>query len=122
MALTGSFSFNGATVTVQRPTVATRVKLWQFRQTITIHGSGSIPRDIADTLCYYLANTVNITGSLGFSVPLAAPSHEQLIAFLEAFADADETLVTAWDSAIYGLKYATNDPDLLPPDEVEKKD
>lgn len=119
--LTASFKFNGATVTVQRPSVMTRVRVWQLRQAITTHGSGNVPRDIADTLCYYLANTAAVDGSLGFTVPLGNPTPDELTVFLEAFAAADESLVNLWDSAIYDLKHATNDPALLPPNEVDEK-
>ena len=123
MTLTATFKYNGATVTVQKPTVATRVRVWQLRQAISEHGAGGVPQDIADTLCYYLANTVKVEGSLGFPVPLNSATPDELLAFLKGFAEADETLLTVWDKTLYDLKYATNDPDLLPPAEVgEKKD
>lgn len=118
---TGTFQYNGATITVQKPTVATRVRLWQLRQALSEQGTGNVPQDVADTLCFYLANTVKVEGSLSFPVPLDAPTHDQLIAFLEGFAGEDETLLTQWDNAIYRLKVATNDPDLLPPHEVDQK-
>lgn len=121
MPITAAFKFNGATITVQRPTVASRVRVWQLRQLISINGSGSVPRDVADTLCYYLANTIKVDGSLGFPVPLTDTTHEELAAFLTGFAEADETLVTLWDNTIHDLKHATNDPVLLPPDEVGEK-
>lgn len=120
---TASFTFNGATITVQKPTVAARVRLWQLRQAISEHGSGTVPSDIADTLVYYLVNTVKVEGSLGFPVPVSSPTHADLVSFLQGFAVADEKLITLWDETLYGLKYVTNDPDLLPPDAVgEKKD
>ena len=119
--ITATFKWNGATVEVQKPTVATRVRVWQFRQALTDHGTGSVPRDIADTLCYYLANTVKVDGSLGFPVPLGSATADELIAFLNGFAEADESLINVWDKALYELKYATNDPDLLPPEEVSEK-
>lgn len=118
---TASFKYNGATVTVCKPTVATRVRVWQLRQAISEHGSGGVPRDIADTLTYYLANTVKVEGSLGFPVPLNSATPDELLAFLKGFAEADETLLTVWDKTLYDLKYATNDPDLLPPEEVGEK-
>lgn len=119
--ITATFKYNGATVEVQKPTVATRVRVWQFRQAYSDHGKGSVPRDIADTLCYYLANTVKVDGSLGFPVPLGSATTDELIAFLNGFAEADESLINVWDKALYELKYATNDPDLLPPEEVAEK-
>jgi hypothetical protein len=119
--ITATFKWNGATVEVQKPTVATRVRVWQFRQALTDHGTGSVPRDVADTLCYYLANTVKVEGSLGFPVPLGSATADELLAFINGFADADESLINVWDKALYDLKYATNDPDLLPPEEVSQK-
>lgn len=119
--ITATFKWNGATVEVQKPTVATRVRVWQFRQAYSDHGTGSVPRDIADTLCYYLANTVKVDGSLGFPVPLGSATADELLAFINGFAEADERLVDLWDKAIYSTKVATNDPDLLPPEEVAEK-
>ena len=121
MTLTATFKFKGATVTVCKPTVATRVRLWQIRQAVSEHGAEGIPQNLADTLCYYLVNTVKVDGSLGFPVPLSAPTSDELQAFLIGFAEADESLVTLWDNAIFSLKNATNDPDLLPPHEVDEK-
>lgn len=120
-AFTASFKFNGATVTVCKPTVATRVRLWQLRQAISEHGAGAVPSDIAFTLVYYLANTVAVDGSLGFPVPISSPTHADLVAFLQGFAAADEKLVDLWDDTLYNAKVATNDPDLLPPDAVDEK-
>ena len=121
--ITGSFQYNGATVTVQKPSVMTRIRIWQLRQSLAERGAGDVPLDIADSQCFYLAHTVKVDGELGFPVPIETPTHEALVAFVEGFAVADEGLVTAWDNAIYGLKAATNDGDLLPPSEViEKKD
>lgn len=121
MTLTATFKFNGATVEVQKPNVATRVRVWQLRQAIGENGMGGVPKDVADTLCYYLANTVKVDGSLGFPVPLNGVTPDELLAFLQGFAGSNEKLVMAWDQAIYDLTYATNDPDLLPPNEVGEK-
>lgn len=121
MVQTAAFNYKNARVTVQKPTVASRVKMWQFRQIISTHGSGGVPQDIADTLCYYLANVVEIAGSIGFSVPTSNITHAELIETLTAFADADELLISLWDTAIINLKYAMNDPDLLPPMELDEK-
>lgn len=121
MTLTATFKYNGATVEVQKPTVATRVRVWQLRQAVSEHGAGGVPQDIADTLCYYLANTVKVDGSLGFPVPLNGATPDELLAFIKGFAEADENLVSMWDQTIFKLKQATNDPDLLPPNEVGEK-
>ncbi len=121
MTLTATFKFKGATVTVCKPTVATRIRLWQIRQAASEHGAGGVPQDIADTLCYYLVNTVKVDGSLGFPVPIGSPAPDELQAFLKGFSEADESLVTLWDNAIFSVKNATNDPDLLPPQEVDEK-
>lgn len=121
MTLTAAFKFNGATVVVQKPTVATRIRVWQFRQSISEHGAGGVAQDVADTLCYYLANTVSVDGSLGFPVPLNGATPDELHAFLKGFSEADENLLTVWDKTLYDLKYATNDVDLLPPHEVDEK-
>lgn len=121
MTQTAAFKFNGATVTVCKPNVATRVRVWQLRQSAREHGMGGVPQDIADTLIYYLANTVSVDGSLGFPVPLTAPTPDELQAFIKGFAESEEILVSLWDDAIFSVKNATNDPDLLPPHEVDEK-
>lgn len=118
---TASFKYKNATITVQRPTVATRVRLWQLRQTIREYGAGRIPTDIADTLLFHFVNTVKVDGDLGFPVPIGSPTHGDLVAFLQGFAFEDEKLVDLWDNAIYSAKIATNDPDLLPPEAVDEK-
>lgn len=119
--LTASFTFGGATITVQKPTVMTRTRVWLLRQALREFGTGGIALDIADSWCYYLSNTVSVEGSLGFPVPLGSPTHGELIAFMQGFAEADEILVDRWDKAISDLKHAANDPDLLPPEEVGEK-
>lgn len=119
MQHTASFEYNGATVTVQRPSGFSRVRVWQLRQ--ALDDTGDIPKDIADTLCYYLANTVKVDGSLGFPVPLETPTLETLLAFIRGLGEAEESLLQLWDSTLYGLKYATNDPDLLPPEALDEK-
>lgn len=121
MTLEATFTFNGATVTVQKPNAGTKVKLWMLRQALRDHGTGGVPIDVANAFCYHLANTVKVEGSLGFPVPVDAPTHNQLIEFLKGYESADEELADIWDNAIYDLKYASNDPDLLPPHEIDEK-
>jgi hypothetical protein len=72
-------------------------------------------------MCYYLANTVAVEGNLGFPVPLVSPTYNELMAFIQGIGDADEELLRQWDDAIYELKFATNDADLLPPYELDEK-
>lgn len=121
--ITASFKYKNATITVQKPTVATRVRLWQLRQTIREYGSGTVPIDIADTLLFHFVNVVKVDGDVGFPVPFSSPTPTDLVTFLQNFAAEDEKLVDLWDKAIFDAKVATNDADLLPPDAVsEKKD
>lgn len=117
--LTKSFDFNGVRITVQKPNGFSRVRVWQLRQEIS--GLDAMQRSAAFHFCYYLANTIAVEGSLGFPVPCDSPSHDELMAFINGIGEADEQLLMQWDEALSELLVATNDPDLLPPHELDEK-
>lgn len=117
--LTTSFEYNGAKVTVMKPNGFSRVRVWQLRQELS--GMDANLRSAAYHFCYYLANTTAVEGSLGFPVPCDSPSYEELITFIQGIGEADEKLLMLWDNAISDLLVATNDPDLLPPQELDEK-
>lgn len=117
--LTKTFEYNGARITVQKPNGFSRVRVWQLRQELI--GMEDRRRDAAYHFCYYLANTVAIEGTLGFPVPCDSPSHDDLMAFIDGVGEAPEKLLMQWDEALSDLLVATNDPDLLPPQELPEK-
>lgn len=75
----------------------------------------------ASGIAYYLAHTVAIEGSLGFSAVVNDPTHEELMQFIYGVGYADPELMSAYDDELARLISATNDPDLLPPEEIDEK-
>lgn len=116
---TASFEYNGAKVTVRKPNGFSRVKVWQLRQELAQNNAPLY--ELGALFCYYLANTIAVEGSLGFPVPIESPTPAELEAFIMGLGEEDERLVSLWDEAIEQVKVATNDPDLLPPDELPEK-
>lgn len=119
--ITGSFNVKDAKITVQKPNSFSRLHLWRLLQLLVEHGTGDIRYDDAKTMCFYLANTVNVEGSLGFPVPIHDPTHTELMTFIRGLGESDGKVIQAWDDAINDLVLATNDPDLLPPQELSQK-
>lgn len=119
--LTGSFEANGAKITVQKPNGFSRLRLWRLLQMIAERGADDVRYDDAKTMCFYLANTVSVDGSLGFPVPVGDPTHAELMTFIRGLGEAEGRLVQTWDDAINDLVLATNDADLLPPQELTEK-
>lgn len=119
--ITGSFQYNGAKITVQKPNGFSRNKAWRFQRMLANHVDGMAAWEDAASMTYYLANTVAVEGNLGFPVPLENPTAEQVVAFVRNLGEADEKLILRWDYELDNLKAATNDPDLLPPAELDEK-
>lgn len=118
--ITGSFQYNGAKITVQKPNGFSRLKLWQWRGSLPEKPDG-ITWSAASNFAYYLANTVAVEGQLGFAVPLENPTPDELVTFCRSLGEADENLLVQWDATLQSLTAATNDPDLLPPAELDEK-
>lgn len=118
--ITGSFQYNGAKITVQKPNGFSRLKLWQWRGSLPDKPEG-ISWENASHLCYYLVNTVAVEGHLGFSVPCDNPTPDELVTFCRNLGEAADDLLMGWDATIQSLMAATNDPDLLPPAELDEK-
>jgi len=70
------------------------------------------------TTTLYLAHTVKVDGNLGFDVPIANPTRESILAFSDALLDTDSALIGGWDDALDSASKGSNDPDLLPPAEL----
>lgn len=132
-ALTGTFEHEGAIITVKRPDGFGQQRTWQLTRLLsnvddsTLEGL-EIEGVTADTLttfgyevAIYLANTVSIKGDLGFPVPLKDVTQADFLQFCAGLGRADFALTRKWDATIFDLRTATNDPDLLPPEEVSEK-
>jgi hypothetical protein len=117
---TVSFDHEGATITVQRPNGFSRQRKWQLSR-FAIGIEDAQVQAFAVEIAYHLANTVKVKGDLGFEVPYTDTTPAAFEAFARALGEADESLLIKWDNAIYEARVATNDPDLLPPDDVDPK-
>lgn len=113
-----TFTHEGVTITVQRPNGFTRQKKWKLSR-LAMDIQDEIVRDFALEVSYHLANTISVEGDLGFPVPNGNVTTESLEAFARGLGEADETLLLRWDNAIAFARIATNDPDLLPPSEID---
>lgn len=121
-AATDTFAWKSGNVTVQKPNGFSKQRVWRLRQTLArLDDLKGIEYVDAATMAYYLAHTVAVEGSIGFPVPFKNPTPDEVLAFVMALGEEDDDLITLWDDTISDLKHATNDPDLLPPDEVEEK-
>lgn len=116
-----SFQWNGATITVQSTTGRVEVLKGHLR---SISGAWDESTDqlratelITATL--YLAHTVKVEGNLGFEVPITDATPERVLAFTDALLDSNVALVNAWDKAMDQANKSANDPELLPPAELD---
>jgi len=119
VAITGSFEFNGGKITCQRPSGYSRMKLWRWKSDMSYLPDEEWNR--LSPFLYYLANTTAVDGFIGFPVPYDNPTPQEMTAFCQNLGDADEKLLLRWDNTLSGLQAATNDPDLLPPDQTSQK-
>jgi hypothetical protein len=116
-----SFEWNGAKITVQKPNGFSQTRLWRLHQLINALGTEDIEKRDAVSMSFYLANTLSVEGNVGFPVPIADVTHNELLAFVRGLGEADAELLRVWDGAISEAMVASNDPDLLPPDELDQK-
>ena len=106
--------YNGATVTVRRGTVRTRLL-----QSL-LYSKLGISADTTDEeflfISYYarFLTQTTIKGKLGFDIPGATDDPEQLRAGLEAFLDADVGLYDEVIAALNEVDAMLNDPELSP--------
>ena len=119
--LTETFTFNGATFTVRRADVRTRIK-----KTIVYGRLGATQGMAEDEWAFIYAYTGFITqttvdGDPGFKVPTVSASEGEHQAALEAFLSADEELYDLLNDALNKVDRAPNDADLTP-DTPEKKE
>lgn len=119
-AMEYTFEFEGVAITVQSPNGFSRVKKWNIARVAQQIEDATI-RAFAMEISYHLANTVKVDGDLGFPVPLADFTADNIKAFCDGLGQADELLLLAWDNALFTARALRNDPDLLPTDEVDEK-
>ena len=116
-----SFEYNGATITVQARTGRVEVLKGHLRRI-----SGAWDKDVDElrstellTAMRYLSQTVKVDGALGFHVPLDTPTRNNLESFTDALMESPAILLDAWEKAIGEADKSANEPDLLPPAELD---
>lgn len=118
---TASFQFNGVKITVQKPNGFSLDKQWRLHQLLKDYGTDGISVDTAMSFCFYLANTVAVEGALEFPTPLHNATHPELIAFIRGLGMADGNFLQNYNDTIAAAMRASNDEDLLPPEELSQK-
>jgi hypothetical protein len=119
---TSSFDWNGATITVMAPNGFSRLHHWRLIGAVQKQEIDNplVERELR-TITYYLALTTEVKGDLGFPVPLDGATGEQVVEFVLGVGTADDELVMRYENAILEAQAASNDPDLLPSEAMEKK-
>jgi len=121
MKLTREFEHNGATVTVFRRTVRSKIQSEMLHMAFG-HDEDTHQIDWLEVFSFVqLLTETSIDGDLGFKVPQIGASIEELQSGLKAFLDADEELLNQLRLAISEVNASVNDASLLPPDKVDKK-
>jgi hypothetical protein len=119
---TSSFDWNGATITVMAPNGFSRARMWRYGANLgdadDLH---PLVNELGSTILFYLSLVTSVNGDPGFHIPVTNATHAELIAFIEAVGFADGALLEAFDNAVVEVQSGTNDPDLLPPEAMEKK-
>ena len=121
MKLTREFEHNGAKVTVFRLTVRGKLQSSMLYNTLGL-SEDTHPNKYLELYHYVrLLTQTTIDGEVGFKIPNVTATLEELRAGLEAFMDADESLLNQLQTAFEDVDAAVNDAALLPPDKVSKK-
>ncbi len=120
-AAKASFEWNGAKITVQQHNGFSVQRQWRYNQLIRDLGTEDIPAADAKGIAFYLSCTVACEGNPGFPVPIDSATHAELMAFIRGVGESDGKLIVLYDDTIASAKVASNDPDLLPADELSQK-
>lgn len=113
---------NGASIQIEGRTARARLRLSRYSRALGLHVTDDEEfADLASYAIFYLSHIVSIEGDLGFVVPIGSADADALRAFADGFLSADEVLMNKLDDAILLSSKATNDANLLPPEEVDAK-
>ncbi len=115
-----SFKWANAEITVTRTTVKTRMKINRLRRMINMDAiTNEFDSELASVGTFYLGHVDKVIGDAGFTIPNGNADEESIQLFLDGFYDQDEALMARWDNAIVEARAITNNPDLLPPEEID---
>ncbi len=112
--------YNGATVTVRRGTVRSRLL------STLIYGKLNVAKDMSDADYIFMTNyasfltQTSVKGKLGIPKPPATADEKEIRAGLEAFLEADTDFYDAILGALLEVDAPLNDPELAP--DVDPKD
>lgn len=114
-----TFTYNGATVTVKRGTVRSRLKARNLYARFDIDHLDPDRWNEIFEYGRFVAHTV-VEGKLPFPILNGTASEKDLNAAVDAFAETDQAFYDRWVDALNTVDSPDNDPAMTP--DVEKKD
>jgi len=120
---TKTFSHNGATITVQTTTGATILDQRAAEVTLGVYDNSVPQRTRYHRIKFaeaYAHSTIE--GTLGFDWPEVPFDRDAMAAACEAWLALPGEVIEQWVNELVLVNTTPNDPDLKPPEAVEKKD
>lgn len=114
-----TFKWGDGRITVSSTTIRTRNKESYLNDLLNVTALSGWERNLGISAMYYLSHINRVSGDIGFHIPIDSPTEEDLHIFLDAFSEQDENLATLLFENIKRAKVQTNDPDLLPPEDID---
>lgn len=115
-----TFEWGDGSITVTSTTVKSRLLAQRFYRLVNANEGDETMQELMGSCLFYLAHVDKVEGDVGFHIPNGDTSYETLHQFVDEFLEQDERLMYKWDNAIASARNITNEPDLLPPEELEK--
>lgn len=115
-----SFEWGDGVITVTSTTVGVSIKKQTlYRLSGLTDIDNVVESDLVALAMFYLSHVVEVEGDTGIHIPNGDATQDTVKQFIDDFRNAEEALVLKWDNAILQARSITNDPHLLPPDEVD---
>lgn len=113
--MTATFQWQGATVTIKRPTVRDGLTVEAVKNRLAEPGEAldNIEIVLRHVFARYVVLT-SVEGAHDLPLPLPSAPPGDLKAALEAWADLDEAFMNQWYGAVDRAAAPVNDPELLP--------
>lgn len=120
---TKTFAYNGATIRVSTETGGMYIDRMVAEITLGIYDNGLSTREAmrrGQFAAVYCQSEVE--GTLGFTWPENPGDKDTMLTACEAWLALPGGVVKEWISTVNQVNDTPNDPDLKPPEQVEKKD
>lgn len=115
----GSFKWSNGTVFIKPATGRTRTYYFHLKSKMGVYDMpDGFERESYEQALYLLARVDHVEGDIGFQVPNGDATDETLMTFCNNLLDADELLFVTWNSIASTTRVASNEPHLLPSNEV----